>query len=155
MASPAIESRFLRTVESMARAMEMAEVPMLIFVGPTLDDYVDQASAALGGTVVYTSQNDFLSQVLASLRQPAHLFVVVDQPLSGRSFELIHACLMARDVMGADPSELSGGFGSPPPHADHRLILLLEQATLLSHSVQHQRVLLELSTRIAVRGENT
>ena len=149
-ASAPIDDRFLQPLQSTAKAFEMAEVPMLIFVGSGLDDYTEQVSALLGSTVVYSSQADFEQQLLASIKRAGYLFAVIDKPLAGRAYRLVQAYLAARDVVGADDTRLAQGFNAGPPHKDHRLALLVDRATFEAHSLVERRSLSELSTRIAV-----
>ena len=147
---PSIDPRFLRPLESMGKALEMAEVPMLIFTGPGLDDFADQTSALIGGRVIYSSQATFEAQSVASIKQSEYLFVVIDQPLSGRAYGLVHAYLAARDVMGADLEPMKTQFAVASLPTEHRLILLVEQAVFARHEPARQRTLSELATRIAV-----
>lgn len=145
-----IDERFLRPLQSMAKAFEMSEVPMLIFSKGNLDDYTEQVSALLMGTVVYSSQADFELQLLASFKQAGSLFVVIDKPLTGQAFRLVNAYLTACDVMGADAEPLAQDFNVGPPHKDHRMALLVDHATYRAHDATEKHTLSELSTRIAV-----
>jgi hypothetical protein len=146
-----IDAKYLQPFESMALAFEMGDVPLLFFSGGAdLSRFVEQTSAPLGGTVVYSSQPDFQAQVLASLRDPDHLFVVIDQVLAGKAYQLVHAYLAMRDVMGADASLLAQGFGAQPPAAEHRMALFVRQDTFAALGPTEQRQLAELCTRIAM-----
>jgi hypothetical protein len=145
-----IDAKYLQPFESMARAFEMGEVPLLFFSGADLSRFVEQTSAALGGTVVYSSQPDFQAQVLASLPGFDYLFVVIDRVLAGKAYQLVHAYLAVRDVMGADASLLARGFGAKPPAAEHRMALFVRQDTFAAHGPAEQRQLAELCTRIGV-----
>jgi len=146
----AVDTKYLQPFESMARALEMAEVPLLFFSGQDLARFVEQASAVLGCTVVYSSQPDFEAQVLASLPSFDYLFVVIDLPLMGKAYKLVHAYLAARDVFGADHSLLANLFNAKPPAAEHRMVLLVGRDTFAAHGSAEQRQIAELCTRIAV-----
>jgi hypothetical protein len=144
-----IDAKLMQPFHSMAKALEMAEVPFLIFIGTNRAPFVEQASALLNATVLYTSQKRFEEQMQASLPDEEYLFVVIDQPLAKDSYGLIHGYLAARDVMGADNSELET-LGVEPPAAAHRLVLLTDRAVFEKQHASGQHSLSELCTRIAV-----
>jgi hypothetical protein len=145
-----IESRFLQPFYSAANAMQMAEVPLLIAQNEDHTRLVDQMSAALGGTVLYSSQPDLVNQALASLRGVDYLFIIIDRPLAGKAHDLVRAYLAARDIMGADPSALKEKFGAKPPHADHRLVLAVGRRVFNLQPDPDRRHLAEFCTVIAV-----
>jgi hypothetical protein len=145
-----LDERFLQPVESMARAMEMAEVPLLVMRASDHAAFVDQVVAMLGGTVIYTSQSDFVAQMLASMKSFDHLFALIDTPLTQKTYDLVRAYLAARDIMGADNSQLAAGFNAPPPDAKHRLILVVDRSVFDRHAESEKRALAEFCTVIAV-----
>lgn len=145
----AIDAKLMQPFYSMAKALEMAEIPFLIFIGTNRTPFVDQASTLLGATVLYTSQKRFEEHMQGSLPNDEYLFVVIDQPLAQDSYRLIHGYLAARDVMGADNSELET-LGVQPPAASHRLVLVADRATFDGQDPSVQHALSEMCTRIAV-----
>lgn len=145
----AIAPTLMQPFYSMAKALKMAEIPFLIFTGANRTLFVDQASAVLGATVLYTSQKRFEEQMRGSLPNEEYLFVVVDQPLAQPSYRLIHGYLAARDVLGADNSELET-LGVEPPAASHRLVLVADLATFEGQHPSVRHGLSEMCTRIAV-----
>jgi hypothetical protein len=144
----AIDAKLAGPLYSMTKALSMAETPLLFCSGPDRRLLVEQASAILNATVVYSSQQDFEAQLLASLLNDKYLFVVIDRPLTPVAYRLIHGYLAARDVMGADDSLLAE-LGVEMTAAGHRLVLLTDRATFASHPATEQRRLLELCTCIA------
>jgi len=145
----AIDAKLMKPFYSMAKALEMAEVPFLIFTGTNRTLFVDQASALLSATVLYTSQKRFEEHMQASLPNEEYLFVLIDQPLAEDSYRLIHGYLAARDIMGADDSELEA-LGVEPPAARHRLVLVTDRAVFEGQRPSVQRSLSEMCTPIAV-----
>ena len=145
-----IDSRFREPFESAALAMETTQIPLLIAQSDNHVRLVDQMSATLGGTVLYSSQPDFVNQALASLRRSDALFVIIDKPLAGKPNDFVRAYLAARDIMGADPSVLKQKFGANPPHADHRLVLAVSRRVFNLHSEPDQRHLAEFCMVIGI-----
>jgi hypothetical protein len=128
----------------------MSEVPLLLMHANDHVTFVEQVSNALGGTVIYASQSDFVEQALATLEEPNYLLVVIDQPLVKRAYKLVHAYLIARDIMGADMSALVDGFNVVDLHPRHRMALIVDQAVLGRHENTAQSQLRDLCTVIAV-----
>jgi hypothetical protein len=145
-----IDERFLEPLESMMLAMEMSEVPLLVMQGGDSAVFADQAAAAMGGTVVYTSQPDFVKQTLASITGFDYLWAVIDEPLTGKPYQLIRAYLAARDILGADPSALAGPFHAAGPHPEHRLILFVDRTVFDRQPPAERRELAELCRVIAM-----
>lgn len=141
-----IDESFLEPFESMVLVLETGQVPLLVMRGSDLAAFADQAVEALGGTLVYTSQPDFVKQMLGSMTAFDYLFAVIDEPLGPEPYALIRAYLAVRDRKGADPAVLAAHFSSGAPHAEHRLILLVEREILGRHGPQQRRELAELCT---------
>jgi Flp pilus assembly protein TadD len=120
-----IDERFRRAFYGVAKAAMMAEIPLLVMRASDHAAFIDQAAAVLGGTVVYTSQCDFVKQMLASMTNFDYLFALIDEPLEPTPYKLILAYLAARDIMGADLSALANQFNAAAPHPQHRLILIV------------------------------
>jgi hypothetical protein len=144
-----ITAKFLKPFYSMAKAFEMAEVPLLFMSGSDRVAYLDEVAQVLGGTVVYSSQPDFEKQVHASLTKFDYLFVAIDQSLTRAAFQLVLAYLEFRDVMGANPARLRR-LDVNPPADEHRLALITDRTTFETHDPGSQRALAKLCTRIAV-----
>ncbi len=147
---PKVDDRFLKPLYLVAKAVKMSEIPLLVMRASDCVVFLDQASQAMGGTVIYASQPQFVDQALASMAEPDYLFVVIDQPLGTEPYRFVHAYLSARDIMGADPSEFAGGFNAEPPHPEHRMILLIDQLVFNRQESRTQRELRELCTVVAV-----
>jgi hypothetical protein len=145
----AIDATLKQPFYLMAKALDMAEIPFLIFTGTRRALFVEQASALLSATVLYTSQKRFEEQMQASLPNEEYLFVLVDQPLAKEAYRLIHCYLAARDVMGADNSELET-LSVEPPAARHRLALIADRPDFEAQHASVQRQLSEMCTLIAV-----
>jgi hypothetical protein len=145
-----ISDRFKKPLYSMAKAFEMAEVPLLFMSRGDQAAFIEEISPAFGRvTLVYSSQNDFGQQLRASLPTFDYLLVAIDQPLQGRAFELVRGYLEVRDVMGADGTRLAQ-LGMPAPDGKHRMALFVDRATFANHDAPSQRTLAELCTRIAI-----
>jgi hypothetical protein len=144
-----IEERFKKPLYLVAKCMQMAEIPLLIMRAADHVQFVDSASCLMGGTVVYTSQEDFIDQALASFSKDDYLFAIVDQPLGGQSHRLVHGYLLARDITDPDSSQLEHYFGADAPNEKHRLILVVDQTVFKNHEAVTKRQMQELCTVIA------
>ena len=146
-----LDERFLQPVESMGIALEVAHIPLIMAAANDQVAFAEQVASLLGGTVVYTSQPDFVEQMLASIIGFDYLFAVIDKPLMQIPKKMIHAYLDARDSMGPILSPLADGFGAEAPHPEHRLILLVDRAVFDRHDDDEQRWLAERCTIIGLR----
>ena len=145
-----ISAKFIEPLHSLAKCFEMAEVPLLFMARGDQSAFIEEISPAFGTvTLLYSSQSDFGQQLRASLPTFDYLLVVIDQPLAGRTFELVRGYLEIRDIMGADGTRLAQ-LGMPAPAENHRLALFVDRATFANHDASSQRTLAELCTRIAV-----
>jgi hypothetical protein len=145
----AIRESFKKPLYSMAKCFEMAEVPLLFMSRADQSAFIEEISPALGSvTLLYSSQSDFEAQVRASLPTFDYLMVVIDEPLKARPLEVVRGYLEARDVLEADTSRLAQ-MRLPAPAKEHRIALFVDRATFGEHDAASQRVLAELSTRIA------
>jgi len=149
--TPEIDSHFLEPLESAMLSLETDVVPLLIFAGAQSRRFVDQVSEALGMTLVYSSQKDFEAQYRSSLKGDDTLLVHIDQPLAGKSLQIVNAYLAAHDVLGKDDSQLAA-LGLPAPRPGHRTILVTERAVFARHDEAVQRHLADLARVIAVPG---
>jgi hypothetical protein len=145
-----LDERFLEPVESMGLALETAQVPLIIASANDLVAFVEQVASLLGGTVVYTSQPDFVEQMLASMRGFDYLFAVIDRPLAQTPKKMIRAYLDARDLISPNRSALADGFGAEAPDPKHRLILLIDRAVFDRHDDDEKRALAERCTVIGL-----
>ena len=145
-----IDDRFLEPFESVGIALETAQIPLLFIRASDQAAFVDQAATALGGTVIFTSQADFVEQMLASMAGFDYLFAVINEPLGSKPFNLIRGYLAARDIMGADLSAQAAQFSADLPHEQHRLILMVDRKVFDRHDHSQQQQLAELCMIIAV-----
>ena len=146
---PEIDSSFLEPLESTMLALETGAVPFIVFAGANSRQFVAQVSAAFGATVIYVSQKDFDAQFRASLKKEDTLFLLIDQPLTAQTRDLVNAYLAARDIMSADNSKL-GKLGIAQPAKGHRLTLLIEKTILAKHDMATQHHLAEFCQVIGV-----
>ena len=148
--SAPVDTRFLQPLESMAKGLEMAEVPLMLVAGNSLATFVEQASAVIGAAVIYTSQADFEAQFRASLPKFEYLFIVIDCTLTDRTYRLLYAYMLVRDVLGSDDSELKQ-LGLGAPHEKHRVVLFVDLKTFESLDSAQQETMSDFCTRIVVR----
>lgn len=148
--APQIDQAFLEPLESALLALETRQVPLLIFAGAKMRRFVDQVSDALGATAMYTSQDDFEAQCRSSFRADDTLLILVDKPLAGKSLEIVYAYLSARDIMGADRSQLAK-LGLPALADGHRMMILIDKTVFDRHDASVQSRLAEFCTVIGVR----
>jgi hypothetical protein len=145
-----IDESFLEPLESMLLELELARTPLVFVRANDHTTFVSQIVAALGGTVVYTSQFDFVQQMLVNMTEADHLFAVIDEPLPPKAYKLIRSYLAARDVVGADLSALANEFNAGAPHPQHRLILVVDGEVFGRHGSHEQQELATLCTVIGV-----
>jgi hypothetical protein len=145
---PNLDERFKKPLYSMAKAIEMREVPLLVMSEADQWAFVAQATALLGGTVVYAAAQDAAQQILSSIVQRDYLFLIIEESLGKEVFNLIRYYLEARDVLGDVDTFLAQKYAAYPIHADHRLIQLIDREVLQQQPAQHS--LLKLSTVIHV-----
>ena len=148
--TPKVDGNFLEPLESAMVALETNQVPLLIFVAANSRRFADQVSGALSAMQTYASQKDFEAHFHASLKASATLLIHIDQPLAGRSLLIVNAYLAARDIMGADNSQLAK-LGLPAPSAKHRVMLLVEKTVFERHDASIQSHLAEFCRSIGVR----
>jgi len=148
---PDIDSHFLEPLESAMLSLETDTVPLVIFDGAKSRRFVDQVSEALHTSVVYSSQKDFEAQFKSSLKGEGTLLVLIDQPLAGKTLQIVNGYLAAHDVLGKDNSQLTA-LGLPVPSDGHRAILVTEKALFARHESGVQRHLADLARVIGVAG---
>lgn len=148
MSDIGIDDRFLTPLESMGRALEMAEVPLLVMSEQDQWGFLEQVPAVMGGIVVYGSAPDAREQLLAAVGDETYVFFAVDGPLAGGVFEAVEYYLRTRDVLPSMTPELADRFQDFPIAEGNRLILVSSQQVLQTDP--HRQVLGELATVIAV-----
>lgn len=148
MSDVRIDDRFLEPSYSMVKAIEMAEVPLLVMSEQDQWSFLEQVQAALGGIIVYGSAPDARQQLLAAVGDDTYVFVAVDGPLAGDVFEAVEYYLRTRDVLPSMTPELADRFEDYPIAEGNRLILVSSRQVLQTDP--HRHVLGELATVIAV-----
>lgn len=144
-----IEERFVRPFYEVTKALQMGEIPLLVMPTGEQLGFVNQLSSAVGGTVVYTTQVDFVEQLLDSMVRSDYFLAIADQPIAGRSYHLVRAYLAARDIEEADSSLLANEFRADAPHPQHRLILIMDRGVLNRHGSHERQELMKICTMIA------
>jgi hypothetical protein len=143
-----IDDRFLEPFYSMVKAIEMAEVPLLVLSEQDQWSFLEQAQAVLRGIIVYGSAPDARQQLLAAVGDDTYVFVAVDGPLAGDVFEAVEYYLRTRDIIPSMTPELSVRFEDYPIAEGNRLILVSSRQMLQTEP--HRKVLGELATVIAI-----
>lgn len=145
---PSFDEKFAQPMYQMAKTIEMKEVPLLVMSEADQWAFVTQATALIGGTVVYTAAADAAQQILSNIVQRDHLFLIIEESLEREVYNLVQYYLEARDIWGAADTVLTQKYAAYPIHADHRLIQLIAREVLQQQPAQ--RYLLKLSTVIHV-----
>jgi hypothetical protein len=148
MSGVRIDDRFLQPLESMGKAIEMAEVPLLVMSEQDQWSFLEQVPAAIGGIIVYGTAPDARQQLLAAVGDDTYVFFAVDGPLASDVFEAVEYYLRMRDVLPSMTPELADRFQDYPLAEGNRLILVSSRQVLQTD--RHRHVLGELATVIAV-----
>lgn len=144
-----IEERFSRPFYSMARALQMKEVPMLVMREEDQSAFIQQVTSLIGGTVLYSTASDVGEQVLENIAEPRDLFLLIEEPLAQDLSLIVSYYLENRDIL-QEAQGLQERFKGYPIHPDHRLILVVEASILESQPNGLRQYLRELSTVIFV-----
>jgi hypothetical protein len=146
-----VDERFIRAMHSLVRALEMREVPLLLFDNQDPFPFLEQAAEMLRGSVIYASSADAKDQLLELLGSPGYIFLVVDAELSDPTYDVISYYLHMRDILPDWEPELERRYQDFPINPDNRLALIAELGIMQGQSSDRRRHVQKLSTVIVVR----
>lgn len=146
-----IDQRFRQPMYSLSKALEMSEVPLLLFTNQDSFPFLKQAAGILHGRVIYANSGDATDQLLALLGSAGCIFLVIDAELNDQVYDAISYYLHKRDIAPEWEPELERRYQNFPINPENRLILAAELDMLRVQRPERQRHVQKLSTVIAVK----
>ena len=137
--------RFLPVFESLAKMLEIREVPLIILRLTDLEAFNEQLSGLVRGTVIFSSQDDFREQLLRNISTGDFLVVVIEHRLSSKDFDLIGAYLRAHDILLDDSKRRELDVDGVVPSPEHRMVLVVDNDTFNSYDAERARFLREFA----------
>lgn len=146
-----IDQRFRRPMYLLVKALEMSEVPLLLFNNQDSFPFLEQVAGILDGQVIYASSGDATDQLLSLLGSARYIFLVIDVDLNDQVYDAISYYLHMRDVTPGWEPELERRYQNHPINPKNRLTIVTELDILRAQRPERRRHLQELSTVIAVQ----